>query len=133
VESEESRRARGAAWLKHERERRGTLQGRLAKDLGVSQQSLSGYENGKWTVPDDVAARLAKTWGLKEVDVRRQLGLYVPEEMGGGPIVDIPEWPENALRLPRGMRLSDLDPRDARTLESIVDAFLDSVRRSTEQ
>jgi transcriptional regulator with XRE-family HTH domain len=105
------------------------LQGRLARDLGVSQQSLSGYERGVSRVPDDVAARLAKLWGYSEVEVRRHLGLYVPGAERGDPIAPFPEWPDNALRLPRGIKISDLDPRDAKLLESIVDAFIENIRQ----
>ena len=128
VDGDAVRRARGAEWLRRERERRGTLQGKLAADLGVSQQSLSAYERGVSRMTYETADRLARLWGLEPRAVWRELGLYVPED-GGAPVEPLPEWPDNALRLPRGMKLSDLDPRDAKLLESIVDAFLENIRR----
>lgn len=111
------------------------LQGRLAHELGVSQQSLSGYESGRWRVPDDVAAKLARLWRLSEVDVRKALGLYVPSELDGDtePLVPVREFPDDALRLPKGVKLSDLDPREQKALETIVDAFIDQVRRELDR
>lgn len=132
MESDAARRTRGGEWLRREREQRGTLQGRLAADLGVSQQSLSAYERGISRMSYETADRLARLWGLEPRSVWRELGLYVPEGDGGEVASPVAEWPDNALRLPKGMKLSDLDPRDAKVLESIVDAFLDSVRRGEE-
>jgi transcriptional regulator with XRE-family HTH domain len=103
------------------------LQRPLADKLGVSQQALSSYETGRTRVPDDVAARLAVLWELPEADVRRFLGLRVPEQPADGP--PPPGFPENALRLPDGVKLSDLSPKEQALLESIVDTFLDQVLR----
>lgn len=109
------------------------LQATLAMHLGVSPQSVSLYETGKNRVPDDVAAKIARLWGMREVDVRRSLGLYVPGDLDEAdqtsPAAD-PYWPDaGALRLPGGIQLSDLDPHHAKALETIVDAFLKSVTR----
>lgn len=80
-------------------------------------------------MPDDVAARLARLWRMSEVDVRRALGLYVPDEMPGQEqVLPVPEFPDDALRLPKGVKLADLEPHEQAALERIVDAFLDSVR-----
>lgn len=123
---QELRRRAGQSWLSAERERRGVLQRPLALQVGVSQQALSSYETGRTRVPDDVAARLAELWQLPEVEVRRGLGLHVP---GTGPGAPQTDWPDEALRLPRGVKLSDLDPSAQRALETIVDSFLEQVLR----
>jgi transcriptional regulator with XRE-family HTH domain len=119
----------GPGWLRRERERRNMLQGALAKRLGVSQQSLSHYENGKVRIPDEIAAKVARLWNLSEIDVRRALGMYVPEQLRGRePLPPEPSFPEDALRLPKGVKLTDLEPHEQLALEKIVDAFIESVR-----
>lgn len=126
---EELRRRSARSWLAQERERRGLLQRPLAAQLGVSQQAYSGYENGRTRVPDDVAARLAELWDIEEMELRAHLGLHVPADVAGRerPEPDL-MWPDTAIRLPKGVKLTDLEPHEQAALEKIVDAFIDSVR-----
>lgn len=50
----------------------------LAGKLDVATQVVYDWQNGKNAVSDENAARLAELWGMSEVAVRRNLGLWVP-------------------------------------------------------
>lgn len=106
------------------------MQSRLAAELGVSAQSLSAYERGVSRVPDEVAARLARIWNLRESEVRRELNLYVPSDLAGSASV-VPHVPlqPDVVRLPKGIKLEDLEPIERETLLKLVDTYLDSILR----
>lgn len=72
------RKVRAGKWLREAREERQLKANELAEMLGVTPATMSTYELGKSTVPDKVAADLAGVFGLSEVEVRHNLGLYVP-------------------------------------------------------
>lgn len=112
--------------MSQERARRRVTQKQVADALGVSAQALSYYELKKIRMPDAVAADLARLWDLRESDVRRRVGLYVPGDEGESrqAVVDPPELPENVLILPEGVKLTD---RQQRALEALLDSFLDDV------
>ena len=73
--------ARGGAWLREERKRRGFDHGtEFADALGIKQVRLSAYERGLYPVPKDVAKRIAKVFGMRELDVWRDLRLDLPAD-----------------------------------------------------
>ncbi len=79
IEHLRDRRLRAGEWLRSTRERAGLTTAALAAALGVHQTSISNYETGKNTVPDDRVEDLAQALKLDIIDVRRGLGLWVPE------------------------------------------------------
>src|SRR5215472_10004673 len=81
--TDETRRERLIAagrWLVKQR----SLVGRFdtaagfARALGTSAANVSNYETGKAEVGDDMAERIADVLGLPILDVRREMGLWVP-------------------------------------------------------
>ena len=75
--------ARQAAgrWLRDQRRRRGfETVGEFARALDVDPSRVSNYERGKSKVPDDRADRIAELFGMSVIEVRRQLGLWLPPE-----------------------------------------------------
>ena len=120
-------RVRGGRWLAAERKSRGIQQGTLAHRLGISQQSLSGYENGRAWVPDDVAARIAGLFDLPESTVRRGLGLHVPGdiEVDVEAIGTSPEIPGEVFRLPPGVQLTALERK---AIRAVIDLILEQRR-----
>lgn len=72
--------ASAGQWLRGERERQGMTVRQLAAALDVATQVVYGWQNGKNAVSDANAAHLAELWGLPELEVRRNLGLWVPDE-----------------------------------------------------
>lgn len=80
------RRVAAAKWLKSARERGGYRTAReFADALGVERYQLSNWETGRSTVPDDEAELIANTLGLDLIEVRRNLGLWVPADTGPAP------------------------------------------------
>jgi transcriptional regulator with XRE-family HTH domain len=78
---ERQQRLRSAgAWLRSQREARGWTGTDLAKKLGVNQVRVSSYERGQYEVPDAVAEALAEVLDLPLLDVRHNLGLWIPSE-----------------------------------------------------
>jgi len=73
--------ARGGRWLREERRRRGFEHGTtFAETIGIKQVRLSAYERGLYPVPKDVAAKVAKAFDMRELDVWRGLGLDLPAD-----------------------------------------------------
>lgn len=70
-------------WLRTQRERRGMSARQLATALDIAPQSVNNWETGKNAVSDEGAARIADVFDMDEIDVRRGLGLWVPEEHRG--------------------------------------------------
>ena len=70
-------------WLRQERERRGfaTVKA-FAERLGVDPSMASNYERGIHAVTDERAEQIAGLFDMPVVDVRRGLGLWVPEMVG---------------------------------------------------
>jgi transcriptional regulator with XRE-family HTH domain len=68
-------------WIRDQRERRGiTTQADLARRLGWDKTAVNNYETRGVQVPDERARQLATFFGLDEIEVRRNLGLWVPED-----------------------------------------------------
>lgn len=67
-------------WLKHERERRDMSVRELATKLDVATQVIYDWQNGKNAVSDKRAEEIARVFRMNIIDVRRELGLWVPPE-----------------------------------------------------
>jgi transcriptional regulator with XRE-family HTH domain len=68
------------AWLRTQRETRGWSGTELARLLEVNQVRVSSYENGRNEVPSEIAERLAAVLGLSLIEIRKNLGLWVPAD-----------------------------------------------------
>lgn len=73
-----ARLAKAGEWLRAARARRYPKAADFARDLDISTSLLSRYETGGSEVPDDKAERIAQALGLDIIEVRRNLGLWVP-------------------------------------------------------
>lgn len=51
----------------------------LATAVDTHQQSISSYETGKYSFPEDKIDALARAFRMDVIEVRRGLGLWVPE------------------------------------------------------
>lgn len=81
VTNEREQRLRHAgAWLRSQRELRGWSGSDLARMLDVNQVRISAYERGQYEVPSGIAQALARVFELPVLEVRRELGLWVPDE-----------------------------------------------------
>lgn len=74
-----SRLALSGAWLRVQREARGLTGRALAELVGVAAPQISNYETGRTAVDDERAEGIARALGLDIIDVRRGLGLWVPD------------------------------------------------------
>lgn len=72
---------RAGEWLRAARKERGLTAADLASALGTTPQTISNYERGASGVNDEKAAQIAVVFDLGEIEVRRNLGLYVPGGM----------------------------------------------------
>lgn len=69
-------------WLAEQREASGRSRTELAAALGVTAQQWSNYEKGTG-IPEDKpagAATLARLFGLPVMEVRHQLGWWIPTD-----------------------------------------------------
>lgn len=69
------------AWLRTQREIRGWSGSDLARKLGLNQVRISAYERGQYEVPDSIAEGIAKILDMPVIEVRRNLGLWVPSDL----------------------------------------------------
>lgn len=67
-------------WLRDQRERRGMSVRAFAAKLDVATQMVYDWQNGKVGVSDERASQVADVLDLPELEVRRGLGLWVPDE-----------------------------------------------------
>ena len=74
-----ARLRQGGQWLREQRDRRGWTGRHLASLLGVTPTQISNYERGRDGVDDDRALGIARAFGMDVIDVRRAIGLWVPE------------------------------------------------------
>src|SRR5918997_3683181 len=76
----QERLRRAGTWLRTQREMRGWSGSDLARQLEVNQVRVSAYERGQYEVPNAIAENIAAAFGLPLIEVRRQLGLWVPSD-----------------------------------------------------
>lgn len=67
-------------WLRDQRERRGLSVREFASKLDVSTPVVYDWQNGKMGVSDERAAQIADVLDMPEIDVRRGLRLWVPDD-----------------------------------------------------
>lgn len=79
--SKRQRQEEAGRWLRRERERRGLqTAGALARRMGVSDSLISRIETGATSATDERAEQIADALDMDVIDVRRNLGLWVPDE-----------------------------------------------------
>lgn len=79
--SKRQRQEEAGRWLRRERERRGLhTAGALARRMGVSDSLISRIETGATSVTDERAEQIAAALDMDVIEVRRNLGLWVPDE-----------------------------------------------------
>lgn len=71
---------RAGQWLREQRHRRGMSARELANALDIAPQSVNNWETGKNAVSDEGAAQIADVLDMPEIDVRRGLRLWVPDD-----------------------------------------------------
>lgn len=79
VASNREQQEAAGRWLRQERERRGMrTTGALARLMGVSDSLVSRLETGSSAATDERAEQIAEAFGMDIIEVRRNLGLWVP-------------------------------------------------------
>jgi len=68
------------AWLTHQMKRRGIGVRQLADALGVTSKTVYDWRDGRTTISEERVLRLAEVLGIAEIEARRGLGLWVPDE-----------------------------------------------------
>src|SRR5699024_5847064 len=51
------------------------------RQLDLGQVHVSGYERGQYEVPAEVATQIAKLFDIPLLEARKNLGLWVPDDM----------------------------------------------------
>jgi len=117
-----AQRAQAGAWLREQRERRGyATAAAFASALGIDKSLVSNYETGRTAVPDDRAERIAEVLGMDIIEVRRRLGLWVPEgEPRQAPWAGELEEVRRLLH-----QVAQRDPDRVRTIRRILEALAD--------
>ena len=137
-----SRLIQAGQWLRETREERGMSQTTLAGLIGTSSANLSNYERGHTTVPDDRAEKIAEVLGVDVIEVRRNLGLWVPAgteptSSAPRPIDTLSAIQQDRDLLPEARRhllnQYKLLRRLAPISESEVDASLDAIAKATQE
>jgi len=101
------------------RQRRGLTQTELGAAVGVSKRVIAYYE-----------ADGAQPPGAMLVDLARALSVTADELLGLAPVRATPSL-KAARLLKRLQRIEELPPADQRAVLKLVDAMLDTRRRST--
>jgi transcriptional regulator with XRE-family HTH domain len=110
-----SRLVAAGGWLREQRERRGYHKAiDFARALGVDASLVSNYERGVTSVPDDRAEQIAEVLGMDVIEVRRNLGLWVPDDARQ------PERPSETAE----EELLERIRRDPRQRRRLLDALL---------
>lgn len=92
TDDKRSRLIDAGRWLKETRERRGyRVAADFARGLGVTPSLVSHWERGINKVTDAQAKQIADLLGLGEIEVRRNLTLWVPEQEAKGTPARPPE------------------------------------------
>ncbi len=67
-------------WLTRQMERRNTSVRQLADALNVATQTVYNWQSDRTVINEDRVPRLASVLGMTEVEARRGLGYWIPEE-----------------------------------------------------
>lgn len=136
TDDKRSRLIAAGRWLKETRERHGyPVAAEFARALGVNPSLVSHWERGVNRVTDEQAKQIADLLGLGEIEVRRNLTLWVPEQEGKG----VPERPPEAelfaaIGTPEFDELfdhliADLPKREREVAEALRDAIKETDRQ----
>lgn len=107
-------------WLRTQRDLRGWSGADLARRLGINQVRISAYERGQYEVPSDIADQLADLFALSVIDVRRNLGLWVPSDTD---LADLQYRPDPSM-VNDDMLISELIRRyQQRTDREVIDVY----------
>jgi transcriptional regulator with XRE-family HTH domain len=80
-EQREKRLKQGGAWLLAELQKRDWSQRYLADELGVAQQQVSAYVNGRYEIDGELARDVARLFNMSEYDTWRGLRRQLPAEV----------------------------------------------------
>lgn len=137
VSSKREQQEAAGQWLRQARERKGfATVGALARRLDVSESLVSRYETGLSAVSDERAAKIAEILELPLIEVRRNLGLWVPpaedlDEGQAGEVMPEDQWAADLAELRRMVEeLQDAPPEDVRRARQIMEIFRDQQRRA---
>jgi transcriptional regulator with XRE-family HTH domain len=112
IDDRRERLAQAGEWLREQRVRRGiTTAVEFANRLGVDKALVSNYERGVSEVSDERAKKISEVLGIDEIEVRRNLGLWVParrdEAEGEAPSVVTPSDEELLAMVPAAIAERD--------------------------
>ncbi|MCK9928102.1 helix-turn-helix domain-containing protein [Frankia sp. Mgl5] len=89
------RQMRAGAWLRSARTEAGYRSAAaFAKVVGVHQTQINNYERGVHRIPEERAPDLAAALRIPVVELRRRLGMWLPDDLPSGQTVS----PEEAIR-----------------------------------
>lgn len=110
-------------WLRRAREQRGLrTTGALARLMGVSDSLVSRIETGVTAATDERAEQIAEALGLDIIEVRRNLGLWVPPDEPAGdasPMDEAERMLDEAEKIARQLR--SLPPPDRDVVEAMIE------------
>ncbi len=93
--------------------------------LGWDKSAVHNYETRGVTVPNERAQELADAWGLDIITVRRNLGLWVPDDQGK-PMDQAEAMLDENERIAARLR-SLADDRDRAAVIAAMEAVIDAL------
>lgn len=99
-EDKQALKAAAGRWLVEKRSLHGRLTAaEFARRLEITPSRLSSYERGVAGVDDDMAQRIADVLSLPILEVRRGLGLWVPEDQSDAAMIQsLAEMPDTTIK-----------------------------------
>lgn len=70
-------------WLTRQMERRGVSVRQLADAMDVATQTVYNWQSDKTVINEERVPRLAAALSVSEIEARRALGFWVPDESAG--------------------------------------------------
>lgn len=122
--SKRQRQEEAGRWLRRAREQRGLrTTGALARLMGVSDSLVSRIETGMTAVTDERAEQIAAALDMDILTVRRNLGLWVPDEppRTGSTMDEVERTLDESEEIVRQLR--SLPPRDRDTVAAIIETL----------
>lgn len=92
-------RPTAGAWLSHQMERKDISVRRIADALDVTTQTVYDWRGDRASVSEARVPKLADLLGVTEIDARRGLGYWVPEDSEPQPVRDAGELDEILMDL----------------------------------